>query len=776
MAHMSEAPSPFTSTSPQSDPLYADVIVPRHLAHSFTYSVPSHLRAVLRVGHVVFVPFGRSLVQGAVIALMRTHPPELDRQRLKEIRALVSAGRSTEIHPALFQLAKLVAETYVAPWGQCLRLVLPPRAATADGSRIMLTTKGREAMAANESAVAQALPLLKRLRRRPLGIHLSRLLIGKDRCREEVLTEILDQGLAQKIPGRTGGPAGALLPADAVPNPDLLPVHDDESNPDVNAPYLRKWQAHIGDLLEKRQAVRVLLEAAPPQRLALLRDAVARTVALGRRVLVITGETARAESLSPTLNDPSTVSVCFHSATPETKKVDIWRRVGRDEVSVVVGTRSAVFLPLDSIGLIWIDREEDPALKEPMEPRYHVRDVAWMRAQDEDALLVMASAHLSLEASAMGRPEHLLKAPFEPASFPKVEVVDLRGQNRTTLLSSTLVEAMREAIFRHAGIVLFLNRRAYAGALVCRDCGQVPRCRMCAVAMALSREKHALLCHYCGATELIPDLCAACGGSRLQPVGEGTERVEEEVKRRFPSVRVLRVDGETMRRPKEAAELWKRIHRREWDVLVGTQLILREDVLRPVGVVGLVQADAGLSLPDFRAAERTYQLFRDAAALTYPLSQGGRLIIQSFLPSHHAVQAIAQHDEAIFQSEELSHRAILGFPPHRRLIVLHVSGPTEERVAQAADRWAARLNALAEHGLDGRGGAATSPVDVVTILGPVQSPVPRIRGRYRRQILVKSRCGGPAVEAIRSTLTELEEAYPPRQVKFDVDVDPIDMW
>jgi primosomal protein N' (replication factor Y) (superfamily II helicase) len=299
---------------------------------------------------------------------------------------------------------------------------------------------------------------------------------------------------------------------------------------------------------------------------------------------------------------------------------------------------------------------------------------------------------------------------------------------------------------------------------------------MCAVAMALSREKHALLCHYCGATELIPDLCAACGGSRLQPVGEGTERVEEEVKRRFPSVRVLRVDGETMRRPKEAAELWKRIHRREWDVLVGTQLILREDVLRPVGVVGLVQADAGLSLPDFRAAERTYQLFRDAAALTYPLSQGGRLIIQSFLPSHHAVQAIAQHDEAIFQSEELSHRAILGFPPHLRLIVLHVSGPTEERVAQAADRWAARLNALAEHGLDGRGGAATSSVDVVTILGPVQSPVPRIRGRYRRQILVKSRCGGPAVEAIRSTLTELEEAYPPRQVKFDVDVDPIDMW
>jgi primosomal protein N' (replication factor Y) len=373
-------------------------------------------------------------------------------------------------------------------------------------------------------------------------------------------------------------------------------------------------------------------------------------------------------------------------------------------------------------------------------------------------------------------PENCLKTPFEAATLPKVEVVDLRGQDRTTLLSPTLVEAMREAIARQDGLLLFLNRKAYAGALVCRDCGQVPRCRLCAVALTYSRQRHVLFCHYCGGAESIPDLCAACGGSRLQPVGEGTERVEEEVKRRFPSVRVLRVDGETMRKPKEAAALWKRIHRREWDVLVGTQIILREDIVRPVGVVGAVQADAGLSLPDFRAAERTYQLLRDAAALTRPLSQGGRLIIQSFLPSHHAIQAVAQHDEAIFQSEELSHRAMLGFPPVLRLIVLHVSGPAEERVEHAAQRWAARLNALSEKGLDRKCSAATDPADSLTILGPVQSPVPRIRGRHRRQILVKSGYGGLAVKAIRSTLAELEGAYPPRQVKFDVDVDPIDMW
>ncbi len=209
---------------------------------------------------------------------------------------------------------------------------------------------------------------------------------------------------------------------------------------------------------------------------------------------------------------------------------------------------------------------------------------------------------------------------------------------------------MREAMARQAGILLFLNRKAYAGALICRDCGQVPCCPSCAVAFAFSRQKNVLFCHYCGATHAILDLCAACGSARLQPVGEGTERLEEEVKRRFPSARVLRVDGETMRRPKEAEGIRIRIRRREWDVLIGTQLLLRDDLVPPLGLAGAVQADAGLSLPDFRAAERTFHLLQDAAGLVQPMSAGGRLIIQTYLPSHHVIEAVARQDDAIFLS------------------------------------------------------------------------------------------------------------------------------
>ncbi|HWC50081.1 MAG TPA: primosomal protein N' [Nitrospira sp.] len=739
-------------------PAFAEVIVPRHLAGPFTYVIPAPLRPVLRVGHLVSVPFGRSLVHGAVIALTSQHPPSIPLERLKAVRTLVSDGRVVDIPPPLLQLAKRVADTYVAPWGQCLRLVLPPQSAAADSSRILLTTEGEEALAGKGSVSPEAVQLLKRLRRRPLGIPLSRLCNGKDPARLDVLTLLLDRGWAHQVRRRPARKSSAPFGSGPDEDPQTL---------GTLGPYLDEWQACIARALEKRQAARLLLQATHTERLAVLRVATARTLELGRKVLVITGETARAESLAASLGHPGRSTAVLHSMMPDRTRADVWEQIRQNDVSVIVGTRAAVFVPLDPLGLIWIDREDDPALKEPMEPRYHARDVAWMRAQEEQALLVMSSAHLSLESCGLEAPEHLLKAPGHPDAVPHVEVVDLRLENRAMLLSARLQDAMREAIARRAGVLLFLNRKAYAGALVCRDCGQVPRCTSCAVAFAFSRHKQTLFCHYCGTTRSIPDLCGDCGSAKLEPIGEGTERVEEEVKRRFPSAQVLRVDGETMRRPKEAVAIWKRIYRREWDVLVGTQLLLRDDALPAVGVAGAVQADSGLSLPDFRAAERTFHLLQDAASLVQPKSAGGRLIIQSYLPTHHVIESVVRQDENIFASEELMHRKALAFPPAARLIVLHISGTVEATVEQAAQAWSAGLR-RAVHVL--------SSCEHMTILGPVRSPVPRVRGRYRRQILMKFSPGCRANPAVRSTLADLESAYARRQVKFDVDVDPIEMW
>jgi len=748
---------PRTITPPEPDaPLFAEIIVPRHFAGPFTYRIPTELRTVLRVGHLVFVAFGRSLVQGAVIALSPHHPPAVPLERLKPIRTLVTAGRDVDIPPPLLLLAKAVAEAYVAPWGQCLRLVLPPKSTRRDSSRMMLTKEGLEALTTQQSIPPACIHLLKRLKRRPLGVSLSRLCHSKDRIDEEVLTSILDRGWAHRVRART-----------AAETPGLFSSHSDECSQVWGTSRNVEWESRVLRAVEGRTSARLLVEADPAERLALLRAATIRTVELGRKVLVITGETSRAEALAAALAHPTTVTAALHSMMPDEKRADVWERIRQNHVSVVVGTRAAVFLPLDCIGLIWIDREEDSALKEPMEPRYHARDVAWMRAQKEEALLVLSSTHLSLEACGLEAPKQLLKARGRPDSSPQVEVVNLRGEDRRLLLSVRLHEAMRETMARQAGILLFLNRKAYAGALICRDCGQVPRCPSCAVAFAFSRQKNVLFCHYCGATHAILDLCGACGSARLQPVGEGTERLEEEVKRRFPTARVLRVDGETMRRPKDAEGIRIRIRRREWDVLIGTQLLLRDDLVPPLGLAGAVQADAGLSLPDFRAAERTFHLLQDAAGLVQPMSAGGRLIIQTYLPSHHVIEAVARQDDAIFRAEELMHRTALGFPPALRVIVLHVSGVLEPTVAHAAQAWAAALS---------RALKAAPLGEQLSILGPVRSPVPRVRGRYRRQILIKSPPHFNAVQTVRSTLADLESLYVRRTVKFDVDVDPIEMW
>lgn len=737
-------------------PLFADVIVPRHFAGPFTYRIPSQLRAVLRVGHLVFVPFGRSLVQGAVIALMRDQPPTLPLERVKAIRALIPADRAQEISPFLLELAKAVADTYAAPWGQCLRLVLPPKSTTLDSSRMILTKEGRDALLKNEPLPAAVVQVLKRLKRRPLGIPLSRLRQGKSRPDEDVLESVLSRGWAHKVQHRPVSESA-----------DVFDFGFDERPPASLATGESESQARVLQALEGRKPSRLLVQANYAERLSLLRAAAVRTVKLGRKVLVITGETTRAESLAAAVAHPPAVTVVLHSLMPQVRRSAIWQQIRDNQVSIVVGTRAAVFAPLDQIGLIWIDREEDSALKEPMEPRYHARDVAWMRAQTEDALVVVASAHLSLEASGLEPPEHQLIVPIRPDALPKIEVVDLRREDRGLLLSARLRDAMHDAIRRGAGVLLFLNRKAYAGALVCRDCGHVPRCSSCAVAFAFSRLKRVLFCHYCGALETIAQLCAACGGPRLEPVGEGTERLEEEVKRRFPSARVLRVDGESLARPKDAVAIWTRIRRREWDVLLGTQVLLRDEAIAPVGLVGAVLADAGLSVPDFRAAERTFHLLQDAAALAEPEAAGGRFIIQTYLPSHHAIDAVARHDNEIFRSEELLYRTSLGFPPAVRLIVLHISGVHEATVEQAARAWTTALSGAAKN---------MPAAESVTILGPVRPPVPRMRGRYRRQIVIKSSPSFNAVLAIRSTLADLETLYPRRTVKFDVDVDPIDMW
>jgi primosomal protein N' (replication factor Y) len=762
---------------PSSSPLYADVIVPRHLAGFFTYIIPPQLRTSLKVGHCVLVPLGPSRVQGAVISLSQSAPAGLDRKRLRAIIGLAGDDDSQEIPRQALRLAEWVARHYVAPLGQCLRLAMPPGGhKTPDNQKLLLTNLGRAVLSQGQES-GEVLSLLKRLSRRPAGIRCRTLLNGRSASKAVLIDRLLEKRWI----------------AETVLGPSAIVDHI-EGNPSARgsrslgggAPrQVVDWPEFASRLAEatgSRHGFRILVQAPWDTRLALLVDAIHRTIASGRSVLVLAGEGERARWLANNLVQAGIcVSACLHQHMSGTVKAGLWRRACAHDPQVVVGTRSAVFVPVSSLGMIWIERAEDHAFKEPKEPRYHASDVAWYRVQDEGGLLVLSSSAPFLGAVRCDGPEGETLHCAVPVDLrPRIEVVDLRLLGTKTILSQSLIEAIRQAVDRQGRVVLFLNRKGYATALICHDCGRVPCCPSCRVALAYHRHTGRLSCSYCGVAEALPRTCASCNGFRLHLIGEGTERVEEEVKRLFPGATVLRVDGETTGKISQAAALWKSIETGQWDILVGTRAMLRDYVVSSVDLVAAVQADTSLSLPDFRAAERTYHLLCEAASLARPAGEGGRVIIQSYLPSHHAIRAIVDQNESLFTAEELAQRIALGYPPAVHLIALYVSGPKENLVQEAAMEWARRLqshllSSVASSGADDQPSGANRYAESA-VMGPVPPPIPKLRGRFRRQILVKSPVRDAGILAVRKTIGPLERDYPAHMVKFDIDVDPLEMW
>lgn len=748
----------------RSQALYADVIVPRHITKAFTYLVPAALAQTLEVGHRVLVPFGRSTLEAAVVALGHQPPAGVRRVHLKEIRSIADGSGKTELSATLFALSRQISEHYVAPWGQCLRLVFPPRAGRHEPLiRYVATDQGLAAL--EDGHCPEPLrALLGRIARRSTGILATTLRSSRMRGVREKLEALQARAwvaAAAKEKGDepasrkqdTGSRSSAHLLGDSV-----FPVPDASELPEPDA----ACSTLVTECLRTGQAKRLVVHASWEHRVSVLARAAREAHAMGRSVIVLSGEAAKAQWLGHLLSALTGRPVAALHRGPQATSLSGGSSPTRPGgPMIVVGTRSAVFAPVTSVGLIWIEGEDDPALKEPQEPRYHAREVAWMRAELERAVVVLASAHPSLE-SMFDSGAETCTIPGDATHRPRVELVDLRRETGGTLLSPRLVAAVRDALEQRAGALLFLNRKGYAGALVCRDCGWVPRCPSCAVALTYYRSPVRLSCRYCGTGAALPDSCPACRSARLNPVGEGTERVEAEVRRLLPDADIVRLDGDTLRRPAAARVLWERVRSGRWDILVGTQALFQRGPLPPVGVVGIIQADSGLHVPDFRAAERTYQHLVDAVAVARPAPAGGRVILQTMLPTHHAVESILLGEPSRFYDQELAARQLLGYPPACRLAGLFVSGKESSSVDAAAWRWREAL----ERASDG------SPA--LTILGPVPGTGGRPRGRYRSQMLVKGDDAGVLSRVVRDTVEQMERVYRKGRLKFVVDMDPVE--
>lgn len=751
--------------------MFAEVIVPRHLAKTFTYLIPPSLVSRVGVGQRVVVPFGRTTLEGAVIGLTRDLPSGVKVSQLKAIAAVSDGDGLTGFAPGMFELSRQVAEEYIAPWGQCLRLVAPSARAVPQPKRSYVATSQGQLALEQGTCPDVHLPLLQRIARRTKGLSASTIRLSRRNSDRQALRFLEAQQWILRSEGTLSIRPSRIRrsePERELPIHAFVPL----------TPAVEVLQRVQG--LMQACPTRVLIDGALDYRVGIMARAAQFVLDQGRSVLIVIGEVVRAQWLAHVLQEATLYPVTLQPRGVPGVDGEL---NGKDAPQIVVGTRSAIFYPLRSIGLIWVDGEEDSALKEPQEPHYHAREVAWMRAQHESALLVYGSAHPSLEVRSVGEIERVAQHK-EPESVPHIELVDMSREFGGAPFSATLTAALRATVAQQDRAILFLNRRGYAGALVCRDCGWVPRCPSCAVALVYYRESARLACRYCGRKESLPEICGACGASRLSPIGEGTERIEQEVHRLCPGSRIVRIDRDTTRGVVSARRLWQQVHARTWDILIGTQALFQREPILPVGLVGIVDADSGLHLPDFRAAERTHQLLVDAVNLARPAPSGGRVILQTSLPMHHVMQAVAAHDPARFYAEEMQARRLLGYPPVQHLIYLTVSGKDRRLTEVAAQRWVSELHkTLSVRHPAAPSGMASSQQSLsadpqsqgIVVLGPVAATGVGSSGTLGWHIMVKGGDRTAMRDGVRRSLETMERAYPGRIFKFSVDVDPVDM-
>jgi primosomal protein N' (replication factor Y) len=494
----------------------------------------------------------------------------------------------------------------------------------------------------------------------------------------------------------------------------------------------------------------------------------AEMLAAGRRVLMLVPEIALTPAVASLFRQAFGERVAVqHSGLSDGERHDQWQRIRRGEVAVVVGTRSAIFAPLECVGLVIVDEEHDSSYKQEESPRYNGRDVAIVRAQRAGALVVLGSATPSMETyhnAVSGRFERIvMERRIMDRPLAAVSIVDMREEYAAggpdVVLSRLLTTAIDERVARREQALLLLNRRGFATSVFCRQCAATIDCPNCSVSLVVHGEGQArrARCHYCNYTARVPTKCAACAAPYLEQAGFGTERVEAEVKRLCPAARVARLDRDAVRRKGALTTLLSRFRDGEIDVLVGTQMIAKGHDFPNVTLVGVISADVGLGMADFRASERTFQLLTQVAGRAGRGEQPGSAIVQTLYPDHYSIQLACRQDYPAFYERELEFRRKMRYPPLVALINTIVRGKTFSSAMDDAADIAQRLH-------ESGGGRSE-----LRVLGPAPPPLGRLRGEYRAQILVK----GVNRRRMREALLAAIQSRPDIARRTTVDVDPL---
>ncbi len=737
---------------------YLDVAFPLNVESSFQYLCPPELEELAVPGARVMAPLHGRLLHGLVVSAGSS-------ARVSRVLPIAAAPDPAPLLDAsLLGLVQWLAEYYLTGVGMALRAAVPP-AVLRHGLAAPRADQGRLVAAADvpvppdttptprQSAVLQALlaagslPAAELIRRTGTDHRALRLMASRGLLR---LSREEQAGRA-----RPAGPPAA--------RPEATPAQTEAIG-------------SLGLALSEGVFRRILLQGPPGSgKMEVILRSLAISLPPDRQALILVPEISLTQPLVERLEDffPSEVAA-FHGRLPEGRRRSIWLACRAGRVRVVIGSRSAVFAPLPSLGVVVVDGEHDPSYKSEETPRYHAREAAIELARRAGVPVILSSPAPSLETRAMcGRKEAAcLRLPSRAAARRvRFQTVDLRREHppRGRSLSGAMVHALRTTLAEGRRAVLFVNRRGMAAAAFCADCLFSPRCPRCQSPLACDDELGLLLCRLCGFAQHAALECPRCGGSTLRPGSPGTKGVAGEAAGLFPGARLGVVDSDAVTRPGDQERIMAAFDRGEIDILVGTQMLARGASWPGVSLVGVVDADTALNRPDFRAAERTFQLLTELCGRAGQDVPRLKVVLQTRHPGHYAFQAVSEGDPDIFYRQEASLRAEAGFPPFGRLILIVI----EDAAREALEARAAAIRRALDQALATL--AAEEGHPVLEILGPHAAPRPLKRGLHRQQILLKGPTSGAVHRLAREGL-RLSPASPRGTGRrLVVDVDPVDL-
>ena len=740
-------------------PHIIEVAIPLHLDRIFHYLVPERLQGMVLSGRRALVPFGNRKLTGYILG----DAAESGIANLKEIIEVLDSELLWTAEELEFY--RWIASYYQHPLGEVVRTALPAginiqtRKGTF-GEQTPLTggkTARREKFYLPGPAVnpprqpsARALEILAVIREAG-NISAADLRKRFGSCTPQ-LKRLTELGLSRSEEREVYRDPfkDCIVKRD---NPRLLHTHQKDA---LDA---------IVSSLDRRQFSPFLLYGVTGSgKTEVYLQAIAHALELGKNALVLVPEIALTPQLTGRFQARFGGGIAIlHSGLSDGERYDEWRRIRRGLARIVIGARSAVFAPLDKIGIIIVDEEHEASFKQSDGLRYNARDLALIRGRMELAAVVLGSATplvTSIHAAESGRLTLLgLPHRVEGRPMPLVELVAMKGNKGT--ISTALSDCLAETYLQGRQAIVFLNRRGFATFLVCTDCGKPLACPNCSVTLTYHRQRGQSLCHYCDYAVPAPGTCPSCGGTTLSELGAGTERLEHDLKELLPAARVLRMDSDTTSGKGSHERLLSRMNDGSADILIGTQMIAKGHDFPEVTLVGVVNAEASLGMPDFRAAERTFQLLSQVIGRAGRGEKPGRVVVQALDTEHYAIRSAAEHDAAGFYRQELEYRREAGYPPYSFLAAFAISGLSEQTVAGQAEA-AARLLAQLKSELKVR----------VEILGPAPSPIYRLRNRFRRQILLK---GSNRTDLHRLISCWRHQAAVISTVRISVDIDPVDM-